>query len=101
MVVVWNDYWPNIGRTPIVVQLMRNGEVCGESITLSDANNWTFTLDGLPMVDQGVLIEYTWAIDSDRLPTEYGYETITSGTITTVIIDLSGEWDFMMSKGIG
>ncbi len=55
----------------------------GQSVTLSAANNWEATIDGLPKYANGAEIAYSWT--EEGLPAGYSLtNTATEGTITTL-----------------
>jgi len=58
---VWQDSNNQDGIRPesIEVQLLSNGEACGEKVTLSEENEWKYTWEKLPEKKDGVKIEYT------------------------------------------
>ncbi len=58
---VWQDSNNQDGIRPesIEVQLLSNGEVCGEKVTLSEENEWKYTWEKLPEKKEGVKVEYT------------------------------------------
>jgi hypothetical protein len=53
------DWARNIAGTAAEVTLLADGTAI-RTITLSEADGWTRTIDGLPLYDQGKAIEYTW-----------------------------------------
>ena len=58
---VWQDSNNQDGIRPesIEVQLLSNGEACGEKVTLSEENEWKYTWEKLPEKKDGVKVEYT------------------------------------------
>ena len=58
---VWNDNNNQDGLRPgdIEVELLKNGEGTGNTVTLNDGNNWTATFDNLPINENGEKITYT------------------------------------------
>ena len=58
---VWNDNNNQDGIRPgdIQVELLKNGEGTGNTVTLNDGNNWTATFDNLPINENGEKITYT------------------------------------------
>ncbi len=58
---VWQDSNNQDGIRPesIEVQLLSNGEACGEKVTLSEENEWKYTWEKLPEKKEGVKVEYT------------------------------------------
>ena len=57
VVKVWEDADNQDGKRPAsLVATLSNGE----TVTLSEANNWTATIDNLPKYENGELIIYTW-----------------------------------------
>mgnify|MGYP002856605679 CR=1 FL=1 len=77
---VWDDNDNQDGIRPSSIEVNLSG---GYSVTLSDGNNWTETISGLPKYINGELAEYTWSeVDSSD-----GYtitDTSVSGTVTTI-----------------
>ena len=66
---VWNDDNNSEGSRPdsIDVQLYANGKAVGDQKeTLSDANNWSYTFDHLPLLDKG---KYT--VEETNVPEGY------------------------------
>lgn len=76
---VWNDGENQDGIRPNSIEVTLSN---GTTVTLSESNGWTATIDNLPMYEKGEEIVYTW--------TEgiiYGYELTsneTNGYITTL-----------------
>ena len=58
---VWNDNNDQDGIRPgeIVVELLKNGQGTGNSITLNAGNGWAGTFDNLPVNEDGEKITYT------------------------------------------
>ena len=58
---VWNDNNNQDGLRPgnIQVELLKNGEETGNTVTLNDGNRWTATFDNLPVKENGEKITYT------------------------------------------
>ena len=58
---VWNDNNNQDGLRPenIQVQLLKNGQETGNTVTLNNGNNWTETFDNLPVKENGEKITYT------------------------------------------
>ena len=58
---VWNDNNNQDGVRPenIQVELLKNGEGTGNTVTLNDGNRWTATFDNLPINENGEKITYT------------------------------------------
>ena len=58
---VWNDNDNQDGLRPgsIQVELLKNGEETGNTVTLNDGNNWTATFNNLPVKENGEKITYT------------------------------------------
>ena len=77
---VWNDNDDQDGIRPdeLVVTLSN-----GTEVTLTAADNWTATVEGLPKYDNGEEIEYTWT--EGKLPEGYTMESnVTEGLETTI-----------------
>ena len=76
---VWNDADNQDGKRPAELNVTLSN---GIKVTLNAANNWTATVENLPVYEAGKAIEYTWT-EADV----EGYEltnTATEGTITTL-----------------
>ena len=58
---VWNDNNDQDGIRPeeIVVELLKNEEETGKTVTLDVGNSWTATFDDLPVYENGEKITYT------------------------------------------
>ena len=81
---VWHDDDNQDGKRPdeLVVKLM-DGETEVGSVTLKASNNWTATIDGLPLNRGGSAINYTWA--EFEMPEGYTLEDkTTEGLVTTI-----------------
>ena len=77
---VWDDANNQDGKRPESLEVTLSN---GTKVTLSDSNNWTDTVTGLPKFADGVEIEYTWT--EGTLPKGYTMTSnTTSGTITTI-----------------
>ena len=76
---VWDDADDQDGKRPesLVVTLSN-----GDSVTLSESNNWEDTITGLPKYADGEEIEYTWTEAS--IPDYTLDSTSKSGTVTTL-----------------
>ena len=74
---VWDDRdnYFNIRPESVTINLYANGDVI-DSVELNEANNWTYTWEGLAYNDEGEEIEYT--IDEDKVE---GYETEITGSV--------------------
>ena len=80
---VWEDKDNKLGlRKAIKVQLKQNGENYGETIELSEANNWEHTFTGLPESNNGVTYEYT--VEEVDIPEGYTHEVVTEGTNSVI-----------------
>ena len=81
---IWDDANDQDGIRPanLTVTLLNESAAVG-TVTLSEANGWTATIDDLPKYDKGKEIAYSWT--EEALPK--GYMLIgaaTEGTITTL-----------------
>ncbi len=58
---IWNDNNDQDGVRPdeIQVELLKNGQETGNTVTLNAGNNWTDTFDNLPAYEDGEKITYT------------------------------------------
>lgn len=70
----WKDKKDKYDSRPdsIEVQLLADGEIHGDSVTLSDDNNWTHTWNGLAVNDNGEPITYS----VEELDIPEGYKSI-------------------------
>ena len=81
---VWDDSDNQDGKRPEKLEVTLNADnVAKQTVELSEANGWTYTVDKLPKFASGKEIVYTWA--EGDLPEGY---TLTStkaeGTVTTL-----------------
>lgn len=62
--------WETDGTHPdsVWVTLIRNGEPYGEKISLSAANNWTYTWTDLPVLSEDGETEYSYTVKEDPVP---------------------------------
>ena len=75
----WDDANNQDGKRPSELKVTLSNNV---EVTLNAANNWTATVDNLPVYANGEKIEYTW---SEALPEGYTLtDTTVNGTITTL-----------------
>ncbi|MBQ6497876.1 MAG: Cna B-type domain-containing protein [Bacilli bacterium] len=84
---VWDDANDQDGKRPTkLVVTLSDGTMTFEPVTLTEANEWTATIDGLPKYkDGGQEITYTWTEDEESVKAS-GYEltdTSKQGTVTT------------------
>ena len=87
---VWNDQGHSDTIQPVTVHLVKNGKVVeGQSIVLSNDNQWSGSFDNLPIKDsQGNLNVYTVKEDKvDYYKTQYIQNEDGSITITNTYID--------------
>lgn len=78
---VWddNDDQDSIRPETVKVQLYRDGvDPVGNPILLSENNNWTYTWESLPKMDDGKLISYT--VDEIEIPDGYSKSVTKDGT---------------------
>ena len=78
---VWddNDDQDSIRPETVKVQLYRDGvDPVGNPILLSENNNWTYTWESLPKIDDGKLISYT--VDEIEIPDGYSKSVTKDGT---------------------
>ncbi|MBP5204480.1 Cna B-type domain-containing protein, partial [bacterium] len=96
---IWDDNNNQDGKRPesIVVTLSN-----GDTVTLSDANNWSATIDNLPVYANGEKITYTWDEGTiaeynltDTTVDETGYVTTLTNTHVpeTTSVTVSKIWD--------
>ena len=82
---VWDDHndFDHIRPSTLVVELSNGSKTVG-SVTLSERNSWTDTINDLPKYDEnGDLITYTW--EEKDLPNGYRLaNSSVNGTITTI-----------------
>ena len=79
---IWDDANNQDGIRPekLEVYLRANHEVL-ETIVLSEENEWTYSVDDLPVYSKGMPVSYSWS--EEKIP---GYPSMTSdvsGTLTT------------------
>ena len=99
---VWDDADDQDGMRPetLTVKLLADGEDTGKSVTLSEENNWTDTLDELDKYAAGKEITYTW--DEGDIENYTLSKTEKDGTVTTltnthtpemVVVEVEKVWD--------
>ena len=89
---VWDDANNQDGKRPtsITAKLLGNGVAVqkdGKDVVaeLTAGNQWTVTVEDLPLNDNGEAINYTWSEDEAGLPTGYKLTgTSKEGTVTTL-----------------
>jgi len=83
VVKVWDDADNQDGKRPETLTVtLSNGTKDVGTVTLSDDNEWTDTIDRLPKYADGVEIEYSWT--EETLPEGYALtNTEKKGTVTT------------------
>ncbi len=59
-----DDNRDGIRPTQLTVKLLANGQETGDSVVLSDANQWTATIEDLLKYNGSGLIRYTWSEES-------------------------------------
>ena len=82
VVKVWDDNNNQDGKRPesLVVNLLANDVATGKSVTLTEKNNWTGTINGLEADEE---IKYTWS--EANVPEGYTLsEPVTVGYVTTL-----------------
>ena len=86
--------WVNTGSssaqpTSVTVDLYTGSTKVG-SVTLDDQNNWTDSIDNLPVNENGQPITYEW---KEQVPANYTASSATSGSTTTITntFDISSE----------
>ena len=81
---IWDDNGNQDGARPtsLTVKLLADGEDTGKSVTLSDSNEWTDTIVGLPVNASGSAITYTW--DEGTITDYTKSKEEVSGTTTTI-----------------
>ncbi len=75
---VWDDKDDQDALRPGSIEVTLSN---GQTVTLSDSNNWTATITGLPKYDKGQEIAYTW---TEAKVDGYTSTQVTDGTITTL-----------------
>ncbi len=75
---VWNDADNQDGKRPGSIEVTLSN---GQKVTLSDSNQWTATITGLPKYANGQEIAYTW---TEAKVDGYTSTQVTDGTITTL-----------------
>ena len=79
---IWedNNNQDGIRPTSITVALLADGkEVTGKTVTLNEANKWTYTFSGLPKNSDGTEIQYT--VQETGVP--QGYNSVITGSMST------------------
>ena len=78
---VWEDDSDrdNLRPDSVQVQLYADDEAYGDPVTLSEANEWTYTFENLPEKSAGTAIVYT--VDETSVPTGYT-KAVADGVIT-------------------
>ena len=75
---VWTDADNQDGKRPDHIDVTLSN---GQKVTLNDKNDWTDTIDNLPIYKDGVEITYTW---TEALVDGYTSTQVTDGLITTL-----------------
>ena len=57
VIKVWNDENNQDGKRPTSLTVTLSN---GQTVTLNDQNNWTATIENLPVYANGEAIQYTW-----------------------------------------
>ncbi|HIU77753.1 MAG TPA: Cna B-type domain-containing protein, partial [Candidatus Pelethocola excrementipullorum] len=85
---VWKDNDNKDQKRPnsIQVQLYADGVALGEPVTLSEGDNWTYTIDSLAKYKNGDEITYT--IKEINIPTDYQSSSTVEGDKTTITNEL-------------
>ena len=77
---VWDDADNQDGKRPESLTVTLSN---GMAVTLNESNEWTATIDNLPVYENGSVIEYTWT--EGEMPEGYVLtNTSVNGTITTL-----------------
>ncbi len=79
VIKVWDDDRNRDGIRPGKLRVTLSN---GMTVVLNPENNWTATITGLPMYENGKRIEYTW---TEEKVEGYTLTTTVSGTTTTLI----------------
>ena len=81
---VWNDNDNKAGLRPTSIHAtLMNGTTAVTTVVLSEKNNWTVTVDGLPVLVNGKAAVYTWKEQTARGYQQEKVETIGASTIFT------------------
>ena len=75
---VWTDADDQDGKRPDHIDVTLSN---GQKVTLNDKNDWTDTIDNLPIYKDGVEITYTW---TEALVDGYTSTQVIDGQITTL-----------------
>jgi len=75
---VWDDANDQDGKRPDFIEVTLSD---GQKVTLNDANEWTATVDDLPIYKDGEKIAYTWV---EAKVDGYTATQVTDGAITTL-----------------
>lgn len=75
----WDDVDPSLRPESVTVTLLRNGSQYGNQVTLSAANNWSYTWTQLPVISEDGTIKYSYRVVEDPVAGYVAeYETLTS-----------------------
>ncbi|MBR5417324.1 MAG: Cna B-type domain-containing protein [Clostridiales bacterium] len=87
---VWDNTGSSSAQPTSVVVDLYNGSIKVGSVTLDDQNNWTDSIDNLPVNENGQPITYEW---KEQVPANYTASSATSGSTTTITntFDISSE----------
>ncbi|MDO4803260.1 MAG: Cna B-type domain-containing protein [Lachnospiraceae bacterium] len=100
---VWDDNNNQDGVRPasITVTLMKNGTATDQTVTLNADINWTVTISGLPEMEDGQPIAYSWSEQkiegykqTENTTDEAGVTTITNTHVTEkTAVSVKKVWD--------
>ena len=92
VIKVWNDVDNQDGMRPDSIEVTLSN---GQKVTLNEENEWTATLENLPVYENGEKIAYTWTeniVDGYELTTEVdetGYITTLTNTHEPELISIT------------
>ena len=83
---VWDDAENQDGKRPESISVtLKAGDTAVETVTLNEANSWTYEKKDLDRYDNGKEIAYTWTEDESKLPEGYSLKSSEKvGLITTI-----------------
>ena len=74
---VWKDGGSSNRPSYVSVQLYRNGNAYGNTVTLSESNSWRYTWSNLDD-------DYTWTVNEVNVPRGYTRTVTRSGDVWTI-----------------
>ena len=86
VIKVWDDAENKDGKRPESISVtLKAGDTTVETVTLNEANSWTYEKKDLDKYAGGKEIVYTWTEDESKLPEGYSLKSSDkAGTVTTL-----------------